>query len=224
MLQQAWACTEWQEIIFFLLLGNIEKSTTGILAAQTKIFPLGRFWSVVRLYSIMLDSTYVCTCSRTDISSTLRKNLQVETMVVVGSKASNLRSVHTMHQSMDSSRAQLLQLDGVGDVLSECVSWFTYSSYGLGKLIIIDAPCVFPQQPEKMAQSLLLFVKGLGLLTSVTMVGVQRQRTFSGGSEDEVGGRPRTQRSLSMEEYDRPNLQRLLSRERRESRDETVQE
>ncbi|CAG0879619.1 unnamed protein product [Darwinula stevensoni] len=144
-------------------------------------------------------SKYVNTfLNRTDISSILRKNLQVETMVVVGSKASNLRSVHTMHQSMDSARAQLLQLDGVGDVLSEC--------------------------PEKMAQSLLLFVKGLGLLTSVTMVGVQRQRTFSGGSEDEVAGRPRTQRSLSMEEYDRPNLQRLLSRERRESRDETVHE
>lgn len=60
-----------------------------------------------------------------------------------------------------------------------------------------------------MAQSILLFCKGQGLLTSVTLPGIERQRTFSGSSSD--GERPRRSlsRGMSMEDYDRPNIRRL---------------
>jgi len=65
-------------------------------------------------------------------------------------------------------------------------------------------------QPEKVAQSILLFCKGQGLLTSVAMPGVERQRTYSGGEGSE--GTPAQllrQRTMSMEEYDKPNIRRL---------------
>lgn len=64
-------------------------------------------------------------------------------------------------------------------------------------------------QPEKVAQSILLFCKGQGLLTSVTMPGVERQRTFSGGEADETPAHLLRQRTMSMEEYDKPNIRRL---------------
>lgn len=68
-------------------------------------------------------------------------------------------------------------------------------------------------QPAKVAQAVLLFCKGQGLLTSVVLPGVDRTRAFStssGGSNDGngIGGR-RLSRGMSMEEYDKPNLRRL---------------
>lgn len=64
-----------------------------------------------------------------------------------------------------------------------------------------------------MAQAILLFCKGLGLLTSVMMPGIDRQRTMSQSSQDEGfgGGNKgrRLSRGMSMEEYDKPNIRRL---------------
>lgn len=65
-----------------------------------------------------------------------------------------------------------------------------------------------------MAQSILLFCKGQGLLTSVAMPGVDRGRAYStssGGSNDgnPLGGPRRLSRGMSMEEYDKPNIRRL---------------
>jgi len=68
---------------------------------------------------------------------------------------------------------------------------------------------VLQLQPEKFAQSILLFCKGQGLLTSITMPGVERQRTFSGSSADGEGRTRRLSRGMSMEEYDKPNIRRL---------------
>lgn len=59
-----------------------------------------------------------------------------------------------------------------------------------------------------MAQSILLFCKGQGLLTSVTLPGIERQRTFSASSTDSDKPR-RLSRGMSMEDYDRPNIRRL---------------
>jgi len=63
-------------------------------------------------------------------------------------------------------------------------------------------------QPEKVAHGILLFCKGQGLLTSVTMPGVERQRTSS-GSEDTVAAKLNRHRTQSMEEADKPNIRRL---------------
>lgn len=69
------------------------------------------------------------------------------------------------------------------------------------------------EQPAKVAQSILLFCKGQGLLTSVCMPGIDRGRAFStssGGSNDgNVLGQRRLSRGMSMEEYDKPNIRRL---------------
>ncbi|CAM1302472.1 Uncharacterised protein r2_g1239 [Pycnogonum litorale] len=58
-----------------------------------------------------------------------------------------------------------------------------------------------------MARSLLLFVQGLGCLTSVILPGVERQRTHSGG-DSMLSGRRRT---YSMEEYDMPRRRASLA-------------
>lgn len=117
--------------------------------------------------------------NRTDLSGQLTEKLKVDTLLVTGARASHIHTVHTMHTHMDKSKASLLKIDDVGDVLL--------------------------QAPDKFAQSLLLFSKGIGMLTSVTMPGVERQRTFSGDAE----ARARRQRTMSMEEYDKPNIRRL---------------
>ncbi|XP_071538717.1 uncharacterized protein ZK1073.1 isoform X3 [Panulirus ornatus] len=119
---------------------------------------------------------------RSDLSGKLESKLKVETLLVTGAKASHVHTVHTMHQHCNKQKASLLKIDDVGDVLAEC--------------------------PEKFAQSLQLFCKGLGVLTSLPLSGVDRQRTFSGSSTDDES-RPRRQRTMSMEEYDTPNLRRF---------------
>jgi len=112
---------------------------------------------------------------RSDFSSKLESKLQVETLLVTGAKASHVNAVHNMHQACNKTKASLLKIDDVGDVLTET--------------------------PDKLAQSLLLFCKGLGVLTSVPLTGVDRRRTFSGQGKD---GRPLIrQRTMSMEEYDK---------------------
>uniref|UniRef100_T1JG56 AB hydrolase-1 domain-containing protein n=1 Tax=Strigamia maritima TaxID=126957 RepID=T1JG56_STRMM len=118
--------------------------------------------------------------NRSDISGLLEKKLKVETLLVTGSNASHQSTVHAMIGKMDKGHSSLLKIDGVGDVVTEA--------------------------PDKFAQSLLLFCKGLGLLTSLTMPGVGHR--MSGGDADalRLGQRRRT---ISMEEYDKPNIRRL---------------
>jgi len=63
-----------------------------------------------------------------------------------------------------------------------------------------------------VAQSILLFCKGQGLLTSVVMPGVDRGRAFStasSGSLEGANGSRRLSRGISMEDYDKPNIRRL---------------
>jgi len=119
---------------------------------------------------------------RSDVTAKLTK-LNVETLLVTGAKATQIKDVHNMHQASNKAKASLLKIDDVGDVLSEA--------------------------PDKMAQSLLLFCKGLGVLTSVPLAGVDRQRTFSGSSQGSNKGGLTRQRTMSMEEYDTPNLRRF---------------
>jgi len=124
--------------------------------------------------------------NRKDITQQLG-NMKVDTLLVTGSLGAHVNTVLNIHANMDKQRASLLKVDDIGDIMTE--------------------------SPEKLAQGILLFVKGQGLLTSVTMPGVERQRTFSGGSSDSQEGPgirpPRRQRTMSMEEYDRPNIRRL---------------
>lgn len=121
--------------------------------------------------------------NRKDITSAIETNLKsMDVLLISGGRAAHLQAVQTLYGRMDKQKTSFLKLDSVGDV--------------------------FAQGPEKLAQSLLLFVKGLGYLTSVTMPGVERQRTFSGGDPKSLGAIGR-RRTLSMEEYDMPRPRRL---------------
>ncbi|XP_065354078.1 uncharacterized protein ZK1073.1 isoform X2 [Cloeon dipterum] len=111
------------------------------------------------------------------------KNIKADVLLVTGERGSFAAAVEKLHMMLDKSRATLLKIDRVGDVMLEA--------------------------PEKLAQSILLFCKGQGLLTSITMPGVERQRTFSGSSADGEGRSRRLSRGMSMEEYDKPNIRRL---------------
>jgi len=114
---------------------------------------------------------------RTDISSLLEENLKCDTMLVLGDKSSFLHTTETMYQHMDKTKTSILRIDDVGDVLEEA--------------------------PGKVAQSLLLFCQGLGLLTSLSTM--DRMRTLSNDNTDGV----RRSSLMSMEEYDRPNMKRF---------------
>ncbi|XP_023210052.1 uncharacterized protein ZK1073.1-like isoform X1 [Centruroides sculpturatus] len=121
--------------------------------------------------------------NRKDITSFIETNLKnMDVLLISGGRAAHLQAVENLYGRMDKQKTAFLKLDSVGDV--------------------------FAQAPEKLAQSLLLFVKGLGFLTSVTLPGVERQRTFSGGDPKALGAVGR-RRTLSMEEYDMPRPRRL---------------
>ena len=53
----------------------------------------------------------------------------MDVLLVVGSKASYVHTVYTMHQSMNRERTTLLVVDGVGDVVSESVCLDKLQSY-----------------------------------------------------------------------------------------------
>jgi len=114
---------------------------------------------------------------RTDICAKLEQQLKVETLLVTGAKASHIHTVHTMHQYCNKTKTSLIKFDDVGDVLTEC--------------------------PERFMQSLTLFCKGLGVLTTLPLQGAPAPLPV-----DEEG-RPRRQRTMSMEEYDTPNIRRF---------------
>lgn len=59
---------------------------------------------------------------RSDFSSKLESKLDVETLLVTGSKASHVNAVHTMHQACNKTKVSLLKIDDVGDVITETVS------------------------------------------------------------------------------------------------------
>ncbi|XP_046658900.1 uncharacterized protein ZK1073.1 isoform X2 [Homalodisca vitripennis] len=110
------------------------------------------------------------------------KQYKSDILLITGVLSSYANVVEKLFQDLDKNKATLLRIERAGDVLNE--------------------------SPAKVAHSILLFAKGQGLLTSVTLPGVERQRTFSGSSIDMERPR-RFSRGLSMEEYDKPNLRRL---------------
>jgi len=111
------------------------------------------------------------------------KQCKTDILLITGVLSSYANVVEKLHRDLDKSKATLLKIERAGDVLL--------------------------QAPEKVAQSILLFCKGQGLLTSLTLPGVERQRTFSSSSGDGDGRPRRLSRGMSMEEYDKPNIRRL---------------
>ncbi|GBM20528.1 Uncharacterized protein ZK1073.1 [Araneus ventricosus] len=107
----------------------------------------------------------------------------MDVLLVSGGKAAHTQAVLSMYMKMDKQKTSFLKVDSAGDVLMEA--------------------------PEKLAQSLHLFVKGLGFLTSVTLPGVERQKVHQGGGIiHKTLGAVGRRRTLSMEDYDSPRQRR----------------
>lgn len=99
----------------------------------------------------------------------------LDVLLVTGSKSPFCSGVEHIYAKCNKQKTSILKIDNCVDVLGQC--------------------------PEKFAQSILLFVKGLGFLTSLQLPGIQH----SGKSLASIGRR----RTLSMEEYDIPRMRRL---------------
>jgi protein NDRG1 len=113
------------------------------------------------------------------------KACKVDILLITGMLSPYASVVEKLHRDCDKEKVTMLKIERAGDVLADT--------------------------PAKVAQTILLFCKGQGLLTSVVMPGVDRSRAFStssGGSNDGAPNR-RLSRGMSMEEYDKPNIRRL---------------
>merc|ERR1712029_314977 len=112
--------------------------------------------------------------SRTCRSTSTRSRLKMtsDALLVSGSKSSSVKAMEHMFANCDKTRTSMIKIDDVADVLNEA--------------------------QVKLANSVLLFVKGLGWLTSVSLPNVERK-----SSKDMSG------RRMSMEDYDEPNIRRL---------------
>lgn len=112
--------------------------------------------------------------NRSDVVPTVEKSLKCETMLVAGAKAdSHVKGMENLFGYCDKTKTSMLKIDDVTSVMEEA--------------------------PGKLSNSILLFAKGLGWLTSLTLPNVSRR-----SSRDSTGGR-----RMSMEEYDKPNIRRL---------------
>jgi protein NDRG1 len=90
------------------------------------------------------------------------KNCKIDILLITGMLSPYASVVEKLHKDTDKEKVTMLKIERAGDVLADT--------------------------PAKVAQSILLFCKGQGLLTSVVMPGVDRQRAFStssGGSNGE---------------------------------------
>jgi len=111
---------------------------------------------------------------RSDITEEVKKNVKCDILFLVGSCHGAVKQTETLYKSLTKTgkrtcRASLIKIEGVGDALEEC--------------------------PNKVAESILLFAQGLGMVPTVRG---PRQRYRS--------DRPR---GLSMSSADVPNLGRL---------------
>jgi len=115
------------------------------------------------------------------------KGCKVDVILITGMLSPYASMVEKLHKDVEKEKVTMLKIERAGDVLADA--------------------------PAKVAQSILLFCKGQGLLTSVVMPGVDRGRAFStssgSGSFDGSNGSRKLSRGISMEDYDKPNIRRL---------------
>lgn len=114
------------------------------------------------------------------------KGCKIDVILITGMLSPYASMVEKLHKDVEKEKVTILKIERAGDVLADA--------------------------PAKVAQSILLFCKGQGILTSVVMPGVDRGRAYStssGGSGDGHNGSRKLSRGVSMEDYDKPNIRRL---------------
>ncbi|XP_052773534.1 uncharacterized protein ZK1073.1-like isoform X2 [Mya arenaria] len=114
---------------------------------------------------------------RSNITDSIQK-IKCPVLMVTGDQASFNHTVHTLYsamsQKMDKGKIELLEVEGVANVLEE--------------------------RPEKLAESFLYFCQGIGVVGGVPMPRVSRTSSM----DAEAGRAAMRNRSMSMEEADQP--------------------
>ena len=118
-------------------------------------------------------------CKRSDFSTIIGAKLDtMDALLVTGSKAPHIHTVYTTHKNMNKKKTTLLVVDNVSDVMAEA--------------------------PESLARSLILLCKGCGVLSGVSIPGMERQRTLSSSMEE--ADRPRRYSLTQQHPVITPNL------------------
>ena len=119
---------------------------------------------------------------RDEILTDMSQRVAVDTLLICGAKAQMARAAEDMHANIAIGLCSIIKLDDVTDVVVEA--------------------------PERLADSLILFCQGLGLVPSVQRKISRSQSVVSETSSEEQDGTKKT-RKVSMEMFDIPNIRRL---------------
>ena len=122
--------------------------------------------------------------NRDEILSDLSQRVTVDTLLLCGAKSQLVRAAEEMHANITAGLCSIIKLDDVEDVVVEA--------------------------PERLADSLILFCQGLGLVPSVQRKISRSQSVVSEASSEEQGTAVTSKpRKVSMEMFDIPNIRRL---------------
>ena len=119
---------------------------------------------------------------RDEILTDMSQRVAVDTLLICGAKAQMARAAEDMHANIAIGLCSIIKLDDVTNVVVEA--------------------------PERLADSLILFCQGLGLVPSVQRKISRSQSVVSETSSEEQDVTKKT-RKVSMEMFDIPNIRRL---------------
>eukprot|EP00091_Calanus_sinicus_P018740 TRINITY_DN4388_c0_g1_i3.p1 TRINITY_DN4388_c0_g1~~TRINITY_DN4388_c0_g1_i3.p1 ORF type:complete len:311 (-),score=97.47 TRINITY_DN4388_c0_g1_i3:236-1168(-) len=113
---------------------------------------------------------------RSEILSKLKRRMKVDVLLLAGVSSTSVGDTEAMHKEITPGLCSIIKLEEVDDPLVEA--------------------------PEKVAEALILFCQGQGLMPTINRQMSRQESTCSQGS-DGMG------RKLSMTDYDTPNIMRL---------------
>ena len=120
---------------------------------------------------------------RDEILTDMSERVAVDTLLICGAKAQMAKAAEEMHANIAIGLCSIIKLEDVRDVVVEA--------------------------PERLADSLILFCQGLGLVPSVQRKISRSQSVVSEASSEEQDQGTKKTRKVSMEMFDIPNIRRL---------------
>eukprot|EP00090_Calanus_glacialis_P035219 TRINITY_DN6016_c0_g1_i4.p1 TRINITY_DN6016_c0_g1~~TRINITY_DN6016_c0_g1_i4.p1 ORF type:complete len:319 (-),score=91.45 TRINITY_DN6016_c0_g1_i4:136-1092(-) len=115
---------------------------------------------------------------RADITGQISTKISFDTLLISGMRSKSVKESEEIHKLVKPGVSSLIKLDDVEDVLEEA--------------------------PEKLADSVILFCQGLGLMPTA-----KRRSSRSVSISSQGNGERMANRRMSMEQYDVPNVRRL---------------
>ena len=207
-------------------------------SGQSSPPPQSEQQQLMPLYSNRVNNMNSKNIKRYAISYMNRKELpllkDLDILLVAGSRSPYLNGTQKYFAQCDKEKTSFLKVDHVVDVLTEAPEKLAKSILLFVKVSLIFVEFLFSlssfrnsvkKATTNLTKNKTHLTQGLGFLTSLTLPGIDRQRTLSGssqGSNPEESGatmgpvpniKPHRmlerRRTLSMEEYDMPRPRRL---------------